>query len=828
MAAIGYEKGIIYLIKLADNSTVTRLRGHDGDIQSIIFLESYLVTASKDKTIRLWSRETFKCAKTLKLPKASGYKGKRQQDDSARVWTTLTSTNQPNCFISSGQGGDIINWQINHGDEVDVKLNIFCENQTDLTHQRVVFGLARCGSSLLISTSMDRVIKVWCLDTNRPLFSLVTNGGFVYTATVSPIDSSSVSYGVGDGMFRVWQRDTDPGPEQQTVWQGVKEKVTALAWNKGGDKLAFGTELGKVGTWTLKSNKVNNSTQFHKKTVYALCWFGDDLLSCGGDSIVYIHSFSSDENQQKLSIENKSNFSTLATFDKFVCGGDDNGDVFLFSSESGISSLSLIDSNTDSHSKYVTCIALSPNYIVTCSNSGSVVIAQGRSLAPYRRLGGHTERVNAVCFSPDETQLVTASMDGTCQIWSIESGDAVANYDGHTDSHVYCVVWTDSIISGADDYVLRTWNASDCQTKIPPEKKSFKSQKRKPKQKPVKPKIKTPEVKDEKPEPVRSKKAFGEMNRADLEQPLDDILLLYRGVSENGDKESIPDHLVHLLKPEDSSSHLKQIVKTEIKSLIENGSIAAAIELSTWLHSTLTLVTDVKLNDMMVALSASAGPSVWRQVVRVYIGQLVKEANYSKAAAYQVTLGDAEKAVSLLCEGRQFRDALILAKLQNLSGEDILAKWAERATLGGNVAQAAKCCIANGDVGDAINMLKKRNDLPHLFCSLNLAIMAKMDTTQLLEQFFTPVVSFGRWSETIEFLKDKKGELSIQARLFVYYHWKLSTGYGKSQSMAPSFSTNDQFSMSEPATIDKRPFSELFLSEIKFDKGIVILVFSKA
>ena len=93
-----------------------------------------------------------------------------------------------------------------------------------------------------------------------------------------------VSYGVGDGMFRIWQRDSLPGPAQQIVWQGVKEKVTALVWDKSGEKLAFGTELGKVGTWSLKNNKVVNSNQFHKKTVYALCWFGDRLGPKSGDS----------------------------------------------------------------------------------------------------------------------------------------------------------------------------------------------------------------------------------------------------------------------------------------------------------------------------------------------------------------------------------------------------------------------------------------------------------------------------------------------------------------------------------------------------------------
>ena len=54
LAAIGYEKGIIYIVNVGDGSTAARLRGHDGDIQSFLFLENYFVTSSKDKTIRIW------------------------------------------------------------------------------------------------------------------------------------------------------------------------------------------------------------------------------------------------------------------------------------------------------------------------------------------------------------------------------------------------------------------------------------------------------------------------------------------------------------------------------------------------------------------------------------------------------------------------------------------------------------------------------------------------------------------------------------------------------------------------------------------------------
>ena len=122
--------------------------------------------------------------------------------------------------------------------------DIFCDNQTDLTHQRVVFGLVTCGRDRLISVSMDREIKVWDLIIRKPKFGLVSSGGFVYSSGISTVDPNFLAFGIGDGMLRVWNQSVKPN-HIQTIWQGVKEKVTALAWHSKELKICFGTEHGK-------------------------------------------------------------------------------------------------------------------------------------------------------------------------------------------------------------------------------------------------------------------------------------------------------------------------------------------------------------------------------------------------------------------------------------------------------------------------------------------------------------------------------------------------------------------------------------------------------
>ena len=177
-------------------------------------------------------------------------------EDAQRSWVSLCSTEDDSeNFISSGNGGDIILWRFSDAG-VKPTFDIFCDNQTDLTHQRVVFGLVTCGRDRLISVSMDREIKVWDMIIRKPKFGLVSSGGFVYSSGISTVDPNFLAFGIGDGMLRVWNQSVKPN-HIQTIWQGVKEKVTALAWHSKELRIGFGTEHGK-GELRFQTFKLKN------------------------------------------------------------------------------------------------------------------------------------------------------------------------------------------------------------------------------------------------------------------------------------------------------------------------------------------------------------------------------------------------------------------------------------------------------------------------------------------------------------------------------------------------------------------------------------------
>ena len=283
-------------------------------------------------------------------------------------------------------------------------------------------------------------------------------------------------------------------------------------------------------------------------------------------------------------------------------------------------------------------------------------------------MGGHSERINSIDFNPEnEFEIVTGSLDGTCQIWNIETSQPLGNFDSASPGSVYCAIWqsNNKIFSGGDDYVFYCWSRESCSSTAPPagikKKKPNRKKSTANASKKIVPQVETRNetlVNNTDSKPVTSqddgtpkyKKCFAGIISEETKDPLGDVVKLAK--YNNGNTEDIPDHVTIF-----SNQPTNQIVKSEINNLFRNQSYQQATELSTWLNSTLSFVgqSETKLTDMTVALSASAGYSVYKVVVKEYVKQLKNELKFAKAAAYQTSLNLIGEAIQTLIEGRLFR-----------------------------------------------------------------------------------------------------------------------------------------------------------------------------
>ncbi|KAM5299988.1 gem-associated protein 5 isoform 2-T2 [Ctenodactylus gundi] len=502
----------------------------------------YLATGSKDQTIRIWSCSKGRGVVTLKIPFLKRRGVGVDPTVKERLWLTLCwPSNQPTQLVSSCFGGELLLWDLTQSWRRKYTLFSTSEGQN---HSRIVFNLCPLQTEddkqLLISTSMDRYVKCWDMATLECCWTLPSLGGFAYSLAFSPVDTGCLAIGVGDGMIRVWNTlSLKNNYDVKNFWQGIKSKVTALCWHpKKEGCLAFGTEDGKVGLYDTYSNKPPQiSSTYHKKTVYTLAWGppvppislggeGDrpslTLYSCGGEGIVLQHNpwkfdgeafdinkLIKDTNAIKYKLPVHTEISWKAD-GKFLALGNEDGSIEIFQ----VPNLKLI-CTIQQHHKLLNAIAWhhehgsqpelscliasgSNNAVIYVHNLKTVLESNPESpvtiTEPYRTLSGHTAKVTCLAWSPHhDGRLVSASYDGTAQVWDILQEEPLCNFRGHR-GRLFCVAWSpldpDCIYSGANDFCVYKWLTSMQEHTRPPQgKKSIELEKKRlsqPKPKPKK------------------------------------------------------------------------------------------------------------------------------------------------------------------------------------------------------------------------------------------------------------------------------------------------------------------------------------------------------
>ncbi|CAK6979066.1 gem-associated protein 5 [Scomber scombrus] len=550
--AVGYKDGMIVLIDVSKKGEVLhRLRGHDDEIHSLAWSPlanevalfsrpedseatngiatgeergCYLASGSKDQTVRVWSTAKGKAVMTMKLPYLKKRGSAVDPGVKERLWLHVHwPKGRPTQLVSSCFSGELVLWDLTKTGKH--RWSLFGSSSEGQNHNRIVFNMSSVqlqdGRELLISTSMDREVKCWDLSSLDCCWTLPTLGGFVYALTFSPVGAGCLALGVGDNMIRVWNTLTTQNQyDTRTFWQGIKSKVTALAWHpKREGSLAFGTDDGKVGIYEVFSNKPPQiSSSYHRKTVYTLAWgppvppmsFGaaggkssHSLYSCAGEGVILQHdpsNLSGEASDIDTLIKDTNNIKHKLSphtdlrwkpDGKVVAIGNEDGCIDVYEAPSLrllcsiqqhhkiINTLRWHHDHSAASELHFLLASGSSNAIVYVHDLRSVIENPPESPAvltePYRRLCGHTNKITSMAWSPHhDARLVTVSYDGTAQVWDVLQEEAVSNYRGHV-GYLLSVDWSpvdpDVIWTGGKDFTLQEWRVSKQEFTKPPKGK---------------------------------------------------------------------------------------------------------------------------------------------------------------------------------------------------------------------------------------------------------------------------------------------------------------------------------------------------------------------
>jgi WD40 repeat protein len=263
---------------------------------------------------------------------------------------------------------------------------------------------------LLASSGDDQIARVWDLS-GHPIWSVET----VTFRERAPLAFSTDGQLVAapDAAGGIALLDVDSGMTRTLGRE--PSQVMALAFSPDGRQIAAGSINGKITLYDVASGE-SRSIGGHEQAVSALAFSSSGAWLASG------------------SLDHTVGFWDVAT-------GEGRR---VSASGGGISEIAFLQGD---------------QVVVTLSTVETKVRVWDRATFTERKpLGGHEDMVTSFSFCPDKRRLVTASLDGTMRLWSLESGESRV-LTGHTDgiSSIACSPDGEIFASASADATVRLW-----------------------------------------------------------------------------------------------------------------------------------------------------------------------------------------------------------------------------------------------------------------------------------------------------------------------------------------------------------------------------------
>ncbi|EDO18628.1 hypothetical protein Kpol_1048p59 [Vanderwaltozyma polyspora DSM 70294] len=240
------------------SSTCKTFIGHSGTVYSTSFSagDEYLLSASEDKTVRLWSVQDDK-------PLVS-YKGHEKP-----VWDVEFSPSCNNLFATASNDQTARLWSC---DRV-YPLRVMAGHLNDV--DCVSF---HSNGRYIFTGSSDKTVRMWDINTGDSVRLFMGHNSTVTSLSVSP-DGKWISTGSDDGIITIW--DIGSGRKLKNMRGHGKSSIHSLSYNPEGTLLVSGGADQSVRVWDL--NKGTFEPSLTPEEVYQGPMGNDNVSSMNQD-----------------------------------------------------------------------------------------------------------------------------------------------------------------------------------------------------------------------------------------------------------------------------------------------------------------------------------------------------------------------------------------------------------------------------------------------------------------------------------------------------------------------------------------------------------------
>ena len=502
------------------NASSWLIEGHTGTVSSVCYSPngSYLVTASLDKTARVWDAYSGELVHTLKGHMqwvncaCFNPTGDRivtsSIDNTARIWNAATGniihiltghTGQLlyTCFspkgdliVTTSRDNTACVWDSDSGNLLHI-----LKGHTDLV-SRACFSP---NGKQIITSSSDHTARIWDANSGVNIHVLSNHSGSVKFACYSP-DGSCIVTTSGDHNAYIW--DSDSGNLLNTL-AGHTNGVRSASYSPDGKYIVTSSDDHTARIWNAKSGMLLHTLSYHTSFVFIASFnpYGDRIVTASNDKTACI--WDTDSGSLLHVLKGHTGALLTACFSpdgRYIATSSIDGSARIWSVRFGFQVHSLAGSNnslesarynqdetsillqsidgsalkwdihsgTFSHSlkgqsewKYKKLCNFDGKYKAKLTNDGCIYIYDASSGSQSCVLKGHTDSVTSICFSKDHKFIATASSDKTARIWDASDGKLLHTLTGHgglVRSAIYGPS-NNSIVTASYDNTARIWDA---------------------------------------------------------------------------------------------------------------------------------------------------------------------------------------------------------------------------------------------------------------------------------------------------------------------------------------------------------------------------------
>ena len=380
--------------------------GHTGAIISATFSPdgSMVVTASDDKTAKLWDSETGECLHT--------FEGHTKWVNSA-VFSPDGSV-----IVTASSDNTAKMWNVRTGECV----------QTFEGHTRWVNSATFSpDGNMIVTASWDGTAKLWDANTGMCIRTLIGHTGWVNSAAFSP-DGSKVVTASDDRTVKLWNVKTG---ECVRTFEGHTDDLNSAAFSPDGSKVVTASDDRTVKLWNAETGECKHSLEGHTDDVYSAVFSPDGsmIVTASDDGTVKLWNINTGECIHTFVEYFSVNSAAFSPDGSRIVTGLCDYTAKLWDVKASTCIHTFEGNNT-----VVRFTEFSPKLdgkkVLTVSFDKTVKLWDVETGECKHTIEGHTNYVNFAAFSPDGSQIATASWDGTVKLWEIKREITKTNLEG--------------------------------------------------------------------------------------------------------------------------------------------------------------------------------------------------------------------------------------------------------------------------------------------------------------------------------------------------------------------------------------------------------------